>query len=93
MSQPFTGKELSKSLTKKGFKEANSHHHFYFLYVDGKKTSIRTKVSHGSKTYCGNLLSAVKKQLHLSGGQLTDLVKCPMSEEEYIEHLKDKDLV
>ncbi len=42
-------KEVIKSLTKKGFKVSEGDHSHLVLHSGDKMTSIRTKVSHGSK--------------------------------------------
>jgi len=42
--------KVQENLPKKGFvKQDDRKHIFYHLYHDGKKTHIRTHVSHGSK--------------------------------------------
>ena len=40
---------VTGNLKKKGFREDERHDHiWYVLYIDGKQTNIRTKVSHNS---------------------------------------------
>ncbi len=89
----FKSKDIKASLVKKGFRETrDSHHYLYVYYLDGKKTSIRTFVSHGSKDYSGALLGKMKNQLGLTKEQLHDLIKCPLSKEELYEiyHKKEQ---
>jgi len=86
----FSTRELRAALEKKGFKRRNGHHTFYTLYVNGKKTSIRTKISHGSRDYGPNLLRQIGRQLRLSSRDLEDFVKCPLTEEVYIQKLLEE---
>lgn len=82
-------KELVAILEKKGFvlKEGSNHELYYFFY-NGKRTSVRTQISRGSKsTYSGSLLSRLMKQLHLDKTQFSEFIECSMSEEDYTKHL------
>lgn len=85
-------REIESALAKKGFKRREKSGHTYFYHIfKGKETGIRTYTSRGSKykSYGRELLGAMKKQLRLSSSvQLRDLVKCPMSGDDYNEILK-----
>jgi len=37
------------NLCKKGFRLSETHHKYYVLYVEGKKTPIQTYISQGSR--------------------------------------------
>lgn len=76
-------KDIELSLTKKGFVLKQSHHRNYVLHVNGKKTSIRTRISRGSKEYDDHLLGQMAKQVKLSKENLLQLIDCPLSEKEY----------
>ena len=83
-------RKIVSSLAKKGFnpKKGRSKHIKYTLYVNGKKTSIFTWISHGLDEYNDRLLNAMRKELHLeTSKELEDLVECPMSEEALISLL------
>lgn len=82
-SPAYSGKEVRSAITKKGFEESNGHHKFLIFHVDGKKTQIRTRISHGKKTYTGQLWNCLKKQLHLNSDQLSEFIECHLSEEQY----------
>ena len=86
----YKGKQIEASLLKKGFKKANKHHKFLVLFVNDQKTGIRTKISHGAKTYSGQLASCVKKQLKVGNQELAGLVECPMSADDYLAHLQNQ---
>ena len=85
-------KDIAKVLKKKGFTEnKDSHHSQYHLVVDGKKTTIKTYLSHGpgSKDYGTRLMAEVKKQLGFEDTKLAEkFLDCPMSEAQYIEMLE-----
>jgi len=92
MGKTYSNQQMISHLSRKGFKPVEGHHHFLFFHHDGKRTAVKTKVSHSKKVeYGGNLLSAVRKQVLLdSNNQLCRLLDCPMSVEEYVKILIDK---
>ena len=86
-------KEIASILQKKGFQLSNKkdHHNFYYLNIDGKKSSIYTYLSHANKDYSGPLLSQIKKQLNFdSKKDLENFLDCSFSREDYIQMLNDK---
>lgn len=89
--------DIEKALLKKGFiKESDSHHNYYYLTVDGKKTDLYTYLSHGktSKDYGKNLMNKVKLQLRFTDSKKAELfLDCPMTEAQYIKMLKDADAI
>ena len=88
---PRKTKEIESALLAKGFRKANRDHSYFFLHVDGKKTSVWTKISHGMREYSGGLLRTVVRQLRLSKSQFNDLVDCPMSGDEYVDLLRENE--
>jgi hypothetical protein len=77
-------------LVKKGFVEDSTHHVMFWLHVNGKKTRVHTRYSHGV-TECNDfLLSLMASQLHLSNREFNDLIDCPLKKENYIQILRDK---
>ncbi len=87
---PRKTKDLKAALISKGFVQEERDHSYFFLHVEGRKSSIRTKISHGSKEYGDNLLSLVARQLCLSKIELNDLLDCPLRHEDYVMILKAK---
>ncbi|MDD5615880.1 MAG: hypothetical protein PHH85_06725 [Candidatus Methanoperedens sp.] len=81
----YKTKDMGSALSKKGFKSNQSHHTFYVFYFNGKKTNIKTFISHRKKEYGDALISAMKKQLHLSREEFDDLISCPLKEEMLIK--------
>jgi len=86
----YTGKQVESALLKKGFKHANKGHKFLTLFIEGRKTAIRTMVSHGKKTYKGSLEKSLRDQLKVTKEELVGLVECPLSMEAYLECLKKR---
>lgn len=74
-------KDIEAALERKGFIRDETHHH-YFVYwsIEGKKTTFRTRTSHGSshKTLGDTLLAQMAKQVSLSKQRFLELVDCPL---------------
>ena len=83
------GREIERALLAKGFKPYMNDHRRLILYLGDKKTSVRTRISHGNKEYDDALLGAVQKQLRLQGERrkFQDLLNCPMSGDDYVAFL------
>ena len=86
----FTGAEIRRSLTKKGFEEDPKKHIWLVLVVDNHETTIKTCVSHGSKDYGDNMLSKMAGQLKISYREYKDLIRCPIDYEMLVAILKEK---
>jgi len=87
----YSPREIRQALSRKGFIEHSGHHQFLTLYVDGRKTSIRTRVSHGGKDYGHNLMTRLKQQLRLNGtAELQGLLDCPMSRDKYVDLMVER---
>lgn len=85
----YKPRELTSALQKKGFQKDNTHHTMLWLHVDGKKTAIRTRVSHDQKDYGDRLLGEMSKQVKLPRKKFIDLIECPMSRADYLGHLRN----
>lgn len=87
---PRATKNVERALTKKGFTlEKKRDHNYYFLYLNGKKTIINTKVSHGShKDISDGLLNKMMKQMKLPKKEFDEYMNCTFSKEEYLNYLK-----
>jgi tRNA G46 methylase TrmB len=84
-------RDIEAALKKKGFIAWATDHRYYSLWVDGRETSVRTKISTGTgyEDYVDDLLGKVKRQLHLrSLDDLRDFVNCPMTYEAYLSELR-----
>jgi len=89
------GSAIEAALTKKGFRLDESRDHRYLvLYIEGRDTGIRTKVSHGSRDYGDDLLSKVQKELRLpTKRDLLGLIDCPLSGDAYVGLLRERGVV
>lgn len=78
-------REVESALKKKGFQQDEGDHHWFIYWTaEGKKSTVRTKTSHGSTKDLGEgLLKEMARQLRISKTQFIDLVDCPMQREEY----------
>ena len=92
--KPRKTREIARDLERKGFIKSKRDHTFFLLYVENKKTSIFTKISHGKKEYDSYLLGRMAKNLRISNSQFIDLLDCPLSREEYVNILvRNKDII
>ncbi len=94
---PIERKTIERSLPQKGFVTAERKKHRYFHHeVGGKRTGMYTFLSRGTayRTIDDSLLGSMKQQLGLdSARQVHDLLKCPMSGDQYNSHLCAKGLI
>jgi predicted RNA binding protein YcfA (HicA-like mRNA interferase family) len=84
---------IANSLLNKGFEEKQSSHTRLIYFIDGKKSSIFTVVSHGKKEISDDLMHKMAKQMKLSYKQFCDVVDCPMSKEELREFYLEEKIV
>jgi len=78
--------QVQSGLNKKGFTENSADHYKYIYYtIAGKKTSIWTKISRGTnhKDISRDNLKRMASQCHLTLMEFFDLIKCPLSREDY----------
>lgn len=89
---PIKTRLIEASLLKKGFTKDSTHHEMLWLEVREKRTSIRTRISHGEDEYDASLLKQMEKQLKLSGRRdfFLGLVKCPVSGQDYLGELRQR---
>ena len=80
--------EIRRALLKKGFKMSEGDHHNYYLYYEGKKTSVRTKISHNDTDIGDPLIRAMAQQLKLSKNEFSEYVACTLCLEKYYEILR-----
>ena len=84
---------LQKALLKKGFEKGITHHEMYWLCVEGKRTEIKTRISHGRKEYGDNLLGLMAREIKLRRSQFDDFIECPLSADEYLELLRQQGII
>lgn len=80
---------VENALTKKGFRALESHHTMLFFYDEnGRRTSIKTKVSHGHKEISDPILGQMARQCKLARRDFLNLIDCSLSQSGYEEILK-----
>lgn len=86
---PRNTKDVEKALLKKGFTlKKEKDHNYYFLYFNGVKTRINTKVSHGShKDIDDGLLGKMRRQMKLPKKEFDEYMNCTFSKEDYLNYL------
>lgn len=84
--------KVEAALCSKGFELVQSHHNF-FIYrtLEGKRTSLRTKTSHGSGTRSlgDHLLSQMARQCRLERSEFLLLIDCPLDQAAYEALLRE----
>jgi hypothetical protein len=83
---------ISSSLQRKGFviEEDRDHRYFFYHSKSGKRTNVRTKISHGTKykVLGDNLISLMSKQCKLSKADFLELIECPLTQDLYEKKLE-----
>ena len=86
--------KIRKGLKEKGFVEVSKKkdHDFYYLYVEGKKRSIFTKLSRGSgfRDYSDGLVRDVYRQIGLSKEDFLRYLDCSLTLDRYIQMLREQ---
>jgi hypothetical protein len=85
--------KVEKSLRSKGFRRDNTHHRFFIYWTQaGRKTTIKTKTSHGtsSKSIGASLLGKMADQCRLDMSEFLDFVDCPLDQKGYEKILEQK---
>ena len=82
MGGPRKTRTMRAAFLSKGFISDETQHEMFWLVVGGKKTSIRTRISHGAKEYGDQLLTLMSRQIGLKISELYRLVDCPMDGEK-----------
>lgn len=82
-------RDIATSLSKKGFKTKEGDHTYLILYVQGKKTSIFTKISHGKREIDDSLIMRMAGQIKLDKIQFMKLVECVIDHDKYVRILEE----
>ena len=87
---PLSSFDVQRGLQKKGFTaRQNDHTFFYYKTLEGQKTDVWTKVSHGSKKDIDDsLITQMSHQCKLQRKDFIALINCPLKREKYEEILR-----
>lgn len=85
---PAKARDVESALKQKGFQEAPKRDHkYFFFYLDGKKTSVNTKISHSDSEIHDQNCSLMARQMRLTNRQFKEFISCNLSLEEYTKLL------
>lgn len=87
---PIKINDLVHGLERKGFIRSEGDHSHFVLYLHGKRTLIRTKISHGDSEIGDRLIGLMSCQLGLDKKKFMDLIYCPLTLDGYIEELHNQ---
>jgi len=91
MGNVLDKKKTLKNMLKKGFQEyagASNDHIWLEFWYDGKLTTNRTKISHGSDKDLGDFhIGAMAKQTGMEKKFFMGFAKCTKSKEDYAREL------
>lgn len=90
---PRPTRKIHASLLKKGFVEDETHHHMFWLMVDGKRSRVRTRYSHGERECNDWVQGQMAKQLCLSRKEFEDLIDCPLKKETFLNLLREREVI
>ena len=79
---------VESGLTSKGFRPSEGDHSRFVFHYGGRKTEIRTMVSHNSRDIGDELIHRMARQTRLTKADFVELVSCTLSEEEYVTKLR-----
>jgi hypothetical protein len=92
----YSSRKCRAALEKKGFVlDRRTTDDFYYLYYNGKKTAIWTKLSQGKREDLRDrILGKIRGQLRLeTNPQLGAFIECPMSGRQYATYLIERKLI
>lgn len=90
----FKKRDVEQALESKGFERRENDHSFFIYHTKGgRKTSVRTKTSHGrgGRDIGDPLIKNMAEQCKLNMQKFKDLVECPLSREEYEDMLVNEE--
>jgi predicted RNA binding protein YcfA (HicA-like mRNA interferase family) len=86
-------RELHAALVRMGFVPVNKRHVFYFHTIDGRRTGVRTMISHGEDECREPLLHKMARQLYLSRTELDSFVDGGMTPADYTAILRARGVI
>lgn len=85
--------KVCNNMISKGFRPREGDHTFLVLFIDGKETTIRTKISHGETEISDSLICKMARQIRLKSNEFRDFAPCKMTEDEYVEKLRNMKII
>ena len=85
-------REMERIFRKLDLEVRSTKYNYGWLVVEGKKI-LRVHFSHGSGDIPDKVTSKIRGQLKLSEKDFRDLIKCPLTYQDYIAILRGKGLI
>lgn len=85
-------REIEGAFNKLRMDIAKTHHKMAYFEYEGVQY-LKTRISHGKGDIPKSVIARIRKQLELNQIQFTELVKCPLGYNEYVEILKEKGII
>lgn len=63
----------------------------YWLLIDGKRSAIRTRLSHGEREANDSLQHLIAKQMKLSSSEFAQFVRCTIDGPRYAELVSQRE--
>ena len=88
-------KDVQSSLLKKGFHQSEGDHiFFHYQRLNGTKTKIKTKYSHGKPNYIGLvLIQKMSQQCKLNKDDFVLMISCSIDQAKYESILIEKGIL
>ena len=84
----YSTREFEAALIRLGFRRDTTHHQMFWYFDGDRKTSVRTRTSHGEREFDDSLLSLRRKQIgSLSKPQFLALLNGSLTPEAFRQHL------
>jgi hypothetical protein len=87
---PLSAREADSTLKNKGFQRVDRDHQFYYLHVNGKKTHIRTMISHGEREISDPNCGSMAREMKITGPEFREFMSCTLQHEQYVEKLIER---
>jgi predicted RNA binding protein YcfA (HicA-like mRNA interferase family) len=88
---PRKARDVERALRSKGFQlRKSTHRRFIYFNLEGKKTTVRTEISHGEREIHDSLLAAMARQCLLQRDEFYRLIDCPLDQPAYDAMVKER---
>ena len=90
MIKPVLADDVRRALRAKGFREgaAKKDHEMFHFWLDGQKTSLWVKLSHGAREIRRDEIKNNARAMHVTGEQLYNVLNCTTSPQETVALLR-----
>jgi hypothetical protein len=90
---PLQAHDVESALTSKGFRKFENDHHKYVLFRNGRRTLVRTKISHGEREISDKNCGKMARQMKITTPQFKDFVDCKIQGSDYVNMLVNQGIL